>query len=90
MYTPLYFAKKAEARKNSRYLATAIAGVMSHLFHPYVVETFGSCGAVLDNMLKALADRFGIMTTIVSNSEVSEKSQRVRFWRVKRVSNGET
>ena len=79
MYTPLYFAKKAEARKNSRYLATA----MSHLFHPYAVETFGSCDAVLDNMLKALADRFGNMTTIVSNSEVSEKSQRVRFWRVK-------
>ena len=81
MYTPLYFAKKAEARKNSRYLATARA--MSHLFHPYAVETFGSSGAVLDNMLKALADRFGNMTTIVSNSEVSEKSQRVRFWRVK-------
>ena len=82
MYTPLYFAKKAEARKNSRYLATARA--MSHLFHPYAVETFGSCDAVLDiiNMLKALADRFGNMTTIVSNSEVSEKSQRVRFWRV--------
>ena len=81
MYTPLYFAKKAEARKNSRYLATARA--MSHLFHPSAVETFGSCDAVLDNMLKALADRFGNMTTIVSNSEVSEKSQRVRFWRVK-------
>ena len=76
MYTPLYFAKKAEAWKNSRYLATARA--MSHLFHPY-----GSCGAVLDNMLKALADRFGNMTTIVSKIEVSEKSQRVRFWRVK-------
>ena len=47
MYTPLYFAKKAEARKNSRYLATPRA--MSHLFHPYAVETFGSCGAVLEN-----------------------------------------
>ena len=77
MYTPLYFAKQAEARKNSRYLATARA--MSYLFHPYAVETFGSCGAVLDNTLKALADRF----RIVSNSEISQKSQQVRFWRVK-------
>jgi hypothetical protein len=77
MYTPLYFAKKAEARKNSRYLATARA--MSHLFHPYAVETFGSCDAVLDNMLKALADRFGNMTAIVSKSEVSEKSQQSGF-----------
>ena len=83
MYTPLYFAKKAEARKNSRNLATARAILTSHLFHHYAVETFGSCGAVLDNMLKALADRFGNMKTIVSNSEVSEKSQQVRFWRVK-------
>ena len=81
MYTPLYVAKKAEARKNSRYLATARA--MNHLFHPYAVETFGSCGPVLDNTLKALADRFRNMTTLVSNSEVSEKSQRARFWRVK-------
>ena len=81
MYTPLYFAKKAELRKNSRYLA--IARAMSHLFHPYAVETVGSCGAVLDNMLKVLADRFGNMITIVSKIEVSEKSQRVRFWRVK-------
>ena len=88
MYTPLYFAKKAEARKNSRYLATARA--MSHLFHPYAVETFGSCDTVLDNMLKALADRFRNITTIVSNSEVSEKSQRVRFLRVRHLSNGET
>ena len=87
MYTPLYVAKKAEARKNSRYLATARA--MNHLFHPYAVETFGSCGAVLDNMLKALADRFRNMTTLVSNSEVSEKSQLVRFWRVKYLSKGD-
>ena len=67
MYTPLYFAKKAEARKNARYLATARA--MNYLF--YAVETFGSCGPVLDNMLKALrlADRFRNMTTLVSNSE---------------------
>ena len=62
MYTPLYFAKKAEARKNSRYLATARA--MSHLFHPYAIETFGSCGAVLeDSQLRpptaALAEIFG-------------------------------
>ena len=81
MYTPLYFAKKAEARKYSRYLATARA--MNHLFHPYALETFGSCGPMLDNTLKALADRFRNMTTLVSNSEVSEKSQLVRFWRVK-------
>ena len=84
MYTPLYFAKKTQARKNST------ARAMSHLFHPYAVETFGSCVAVLDNMLKVLADRFGNMTTIVSKIEVSEKSQRVRFWRVKHLSNGET
>ena len=81
MYTPLYFAKKAEAQKYSRYLATARA--MNHLFHPYALETFGSCGPMLDNTLKALADRFRNMTTLVSNSEVSEKPQLVRFWRVK-------
>ena len=52
---------------------------MSHLFHPYAVESFGSCGTVLDNMLKALADRFGNMTAIVSKSEVSEKSQQSGF-----------
>ena len=53
MCTPLYFAKKAEARKNSRYLASARA--MNHLFHPYAVETFGACGPMLDNKLKAPA-----------------------------------
>ena len=37
MYSPLYFAKKAEARKYTRYLATARA--MNHLFHPYALET---------------------------------------------------
>ena len=35
MYTFLYFAKKAEAQKYSRYLATARA--MNHLFHPYAL-----------------------------------------------------
>ena len=33
--------------------------------------------------LDALADKFRNMTTLVSNSEVSEKSQLVRYWRVK-------
>ena len=88
MYTSLYFSKKAEAWKNSRCLATARA--MNRLFHSYAVETFSSCRAVLDNTLKALADRFRNMTTLVSNSQVSEKSQLVRFWRVKHVSKGET
>ena len=81
MFSPLYFAKKAEARKYTRYLATARA--MNHLFHPYAVETFGSSGPMLDETLKALADRFRNMTTLVSNSEVSKKSQLVRYWRVK-------
>ena len=88
MYTALYFPKKAEERKNSRYLATARA--MNHLFCPYAVETFGSCGPVLDITLKALGNRFRNMTTLVSNSEVSEKSQLVRFWKVKHLSTGET
>ena len=76
-YTPLYFAKKAEARKNWRYLATARA--MSHLFHPYAVETFGSCGTVLDNMLKAIADRFGNMTTIVSSVKFLKNHNKSGF-----------
>ena len=33
--------------------------------------------------LDALADKFRNMTTLVSNSEVSEKSQLVRYWRAK-------
>ena len=48
---------------------------MNHLFYAYAVETFGSCGTMLENTLKALGDRFRNTPTLVSNSEVSEKSQ---------------
>ena len=40
MYTPLYFAKKAEARKYTRHLARA----MHYLLHSHALESFGSCG----------------------------------------------
>ena len=52
---------------------------MNHLFHPYAVETFGSCGTVVDNMLKAFADRFRNMTTIVSNGEVLKNHNESGF-----------
>ena len=49
---------------------TLTARAMNHLFHRYAVQTFGSCGAVLDNTLKTLADRFRKMANL---------SQTVKF-----------
>ena len=45
---------------------------MNHLFYLYGLETFGSSGPMLDNTLKAPAERFRKMTTLVLKSEVSE------------------
>ena len=57
----------------------AAARAMNHLFYSCAAETFGSCGAVLDNMLKALADRFRNIPTLVSHSEVSANHNKSGF-----------
>lgn len=81
MQLPLYFAKHQEHRKNRRY-GEAVRQ-MHHQFAPFSFETYGATGPTFSKYLKYLASRHAQLTAISNNTDYSNRSTLVRYWRTR-------
>jgi hypothetical protein len=78
---PLYFARHAEGRKIRRY--GEAANRMHHHFSPFAFETYGASGPTFTAYLKSIAARYQHSVSWGSNTDSTDRSAIIRFWRTK-------